>query len=100
MKNLIRSRNFKRIFACLAVVLIMGAMAVPCFAAEGDAASEAVSAMNQGFSTITGTLSIGNIIKVAAIALGVCVGFMFFWWGIRKVIRMVTAAFKKGKVSV
>lgn len=100
MKGLVKSCKVKRIFAALAVVLIIGAMAVPCFAVESSPASEALSAMSEGFSTITGTLSIGNVIKVAAIALGVCVGFMFFWWGIRKVIRMVQTAFKKGKVSV
>lgn len=100
MKGLMKSCKVKRIFAALAVVLIIGAMAVPCFAAEGDVASEAVSAMSQGFSTITGTLSIGNVLKVISIALGVCVGFVFFWWGIRKVVRMVTAAFKKGRASV
>lgn len=94
-------RSFKKIFAILACVIVLGAMCIPfAFAAEGDAASEAVSAITSGFGQITSTITIGNILSVLGIVLAVAVGFFFFWWGIRKVVRVVTAAFKKGKISV
>ena len=97
-------KSFRKIFAILAVVTVLGAMCIPfAFAADGDPtnyATEAVSAMKSGFSQITSTISIGNVLTVLAIVLGVAVGFFFFWWGIRKVIKVVTASFKKGKVSV
>lgn len=97
-------RSFKKIFAILACVTVLGAMCIPfAFAAEGDVvspASEAVSAITSGFSQITSTITIGNVLSVLGIVLAVAVGFFFFWWGIRKVVRVVTAAFKKGKISV
>lgn len=93
---------FKRVLSFLMIFAIMGCMAIPAFAAEGDTsvANDAVSAVSSAFSTVTSTISVGNILKMVGIALGACVAFFFFWWGIRKVIKMVTNAFKKGKVSV
>lgn len=91
-------KNLKKVLALFAVVMIMGAMAVPCFAADGD--SEAVSAVKAGFTQVTGTISIANVLQVLAIVLGVAFGFFFFWWGIRKVIRVASKAFKNGRVSV
>ncbi len=91
-------KNLKKVFALFAVVMIIGAMAVPCFAAEVD--SEAVSAVKAGFTQVTGTISIANVLQVLGIVLGVAFGFFFFWWGIRKVIRVVSKSFKNGRVSV
>lgn len=97
-------KSFRKIFAILAVVTVLGAMCIPfAFAAEGDSAnyaSEAVSAMKSGFSQVTGTITISNVLTVLAIVLGTAVGFFFFWWGIRKVIRVVSKSFKSGRVSV
>lgn len=97
-------KSFRKIFAILAVVTVLGAMCIPfAFAVEGDSANDAsaaVSAISSGFSQITGTLKISNLIAVLGVALGSAVAFFFFWWGIRKVVRAVTAAFKKGRISV
>lgn len=91
-------KNLKKVLALFAVVMIIGAMAVPCFAADTD--SEAVSAIKSGFTQVTSTISISNILQVLAIVLGVAIGFFFFWWGIRKVIKVATKSFKNGKVTV
>ena len=93
-------RSFKKIFAILACVTVLAAMCIPAAFAADDAASEAVSAITSGFGQITSTITIGNILSVLGIVLAVAVGFFFFWWGIRTVVRVVTAAFKKGKISV
>lgn len=97
-------KSFRKIFAILAVVTVLGAMCIPFAFAEGAAsanyASEAVSAMKSGFGEVTGTITIGNVLTVLAIVLGTAVGFFFFWWGIRKVIRVVSKSFKSGRVSV
>lgn len=99
--KIFKGRNFKRLMAILGVVLCLGCTLIPCaFAAEANAASEAVSAVKAGFSEITGTITIGNVLSVLAIVLGVAIGFVFFWWGIRKVIRVVSKSFKSGRVSV
>lgn len=96
-----KNKMFKRIFALCACVMIMFSMAIPSFAVESsNYASEAVSAMNEGLSGVTSTLTIGNIVTVLLAVLGIAVGFMFFWWAIRKVLGIVQRAFKKGKVSV
>lgn len=97
MKN---KKMFKSLFAVFAVVCVLFSMAVPAFATEADYASEAVSAVSAGLAEVTGTFTIGNILTVLLSVLGIAVGFMFFWWAIRKVIGIVKRAFTKGKVSV
>lgn len=91
-------KNLKKVFSLFAVVMIMGAMAVPCFATGED--SEAVSAIKSGFTQVTSTISIGNVLQVLTIVLATALGFFFFWWGIRKVIRVASKSFKNGRVSV
>lgn len=93
-------KKFKKVFAVLMAVMVFATLGVTMSFAADDAASEAVSAMQAGFNEVTSTISIGNVITVILAVIGVCVGFVFFWWGIRKVVRMVMAAFKKGKISV
>lgn len=98
MKN---KKMLKKFFALFAVVMMLFSMAVPAFATnQTDYADEAVSAMKAGLAEVTGTLSIGNILTVILAVLGIAVGFMFFWWGLRKIIRIAKNAFTKGKVSV
>lgn len=95
------NKNIKRLLAVFACVLIVGCMAVPAFATSGtDYADQAVSAVQAGLGEITGTISIGNIFTVLAAVIGIAIGFVFFWWALRKVIRIVMGAFRKGKVSV
>ena len=45
-------------------------------------------------------VSVQTVVGVIASILAVCVGFAFFWWAIRKVLKMLMSAFKKGNVSV
>lgn len=52
------------------------------------------------FTGLTSQISVENIVGVIAAVIGVCVGLVFMWWGARKVVSMLMAAFRKGKVSV
>lgn len=98
MKN---KKMLKKLFALVAVVCVVFSMAVPAFATDQtNYAEEAVSAMKSGLAEVTGTLTIGNILTVLLSVIGIAVGFMFFWWAIRKVLGIVKRAFTKGKVSV
>lgn len=98
MKN---KKMLKRIITLAAVVCVVFSMAVPAFAtSQTNYADVAVSAMQEGLAEVTGTLSIGNILTVLLSVIGIAVGFMFFWWAIRKVLGIVKRAFTKGKVSV
>lgn len=99
MKN---KKMLNRLIALVAVVCVCLSMAVPAFA-TGDTvnyADQAVSAMQSGLDEVTGTLSIGNILTVLLSVIGIAVGFMFFWWAIRKVIGIAKRAFTKGRLSV
>lgn len=50
--------------------------------------------------TVTSQISVTTVVGVIGGIIAVCAGFAFFWWGIRKVIKMVMSALKKGKMAV
>ena len=91
-------RGFKAL-GCMLCVLAILAMSLVCCFADG-AGSEAVSAVQTVFTDVTGTINIGNIVSILAIVVGACVGLVLMWFGIRKVIRIIMGAFRKGKISV
>lgn len=49
---------------------------------------------------LTGQISVSSVVGVLAAAAGAAVGLAFMWWGARKLIKVLMAAFKKGKVSL
>lgn len=50
-------------------------------------------------TAITGQISVATVVEVLAVAAGAAVGLVFMWWGVRKLITVLMAAFKKGKLS-
>lgn len=50
-------------------------------------------------NALTGSLNAGAITKIIATCLGSSVGLALTWFGARKLISSVMAAFKKGKVK-
>ena len=51
-------------------------------------------------TALTDQISVSSVVGVLATVVAACVGFAFMWWGLRKAIRALMSAFKKGKVSV
>lgn len=101
LRKLTSSKSFKKAASLTMCLMLMFTMCFSASAADSENyATDAVSSVSSAFSTVTSIISIGNIFQMVGIALAACVGFFFFWWGIRKVIGMVTKAFKKGKISV
>lgn len=49
---------------------------------------------------ITPQISVSTIVGVLATGVAAVIGLVFMWWGARKAVRMLMAAFRKGKVSV
>ena len=49
---------------------------------------------------VTAQISVSNVATVLGTIAGAGVGFAFFWWGGRKALRALMAAFKKGKISI
>lgn len=51
-------------------------------------------------STLNGQFSVANIVPVLTNAAAAAVVLAFMWWGIRKVVKIIMAAFRKGRVSL
>lgn len=51
-------------------------------------------------TALQGQISVTTIVEVLAVTAGACVGLAFMWWGVRKLVRALMSAFKKGKVSL
>lgn len=57
------------------------------------------SDLSSVLSAITAQISMTSILGVVAGAIGASIGLVFMWWGVRKLIRVVMSAFRKGRVS-
>lgn len=51
-------------------------------------------------TAITAQLSVSTIAEVLTYAAGLAVALVFFWWGVRKALRVLMGAFRKGRMSV
>ena len=49
---------------------------------------------------MTGQIRVSTIVATLAVFVGAVIGIVFMWWGVRKAVRTIMAAFRKGKVSV
>lgn len=103
LKNLSPEKRsaFKKIGCLFCALCVFAFSAVSAFAeGAGTAGAPAVSAVQSVFNDVTGTINIGNVVSILAIVVGACVGLVLMWFGIRKVIRIIMGAFRKGKISV
>lgn len=64
------------------------------------AAPVGYSDISQILTTVTNQFSVSNIVAMIAGILGVTVGFIFLWWGVRKGFRAIVGAATKGKPKV
>ncbi len=48
---------------------------------------------------ITAQISVSQIVAVLAAAAAIAITFVFMWWGIRKVTKMVMGSARSGKIS-
>lgn len=51
-------------------------------------------------SALTSQISVTTIIGVLATLVTAGIGLVFMWWGVRKALRSLMAAFRKGKMSL
>lgn len=68
------------------------------FLAEG-ASAIGWSDLSSVLTAITTQISVTTVIAVIAGAIGAAIGLVFMWWGVRKLIRVLMSAFRKGKLS-
>lgn len=45
-------------------------------------------------------ISVSTVAAVIASCVTACIALVFFWWGVRKVVRMIMTAFKRGKLKI
>lgn len=58
------------------------------------------SAFSSVIEAVTAQVSVSTVVEVLVYAVPVVIGLVFMWWGVRKVVRMVMSAFRKGRISV
>lgn len=68
--------------------------------AAGAAETVTTSTIMDILTAITSTFSISQIVAMIAGLLGVSMGFVFLWWGVRKGSKMIFKAVKSGKFSI
>lgn len=74
-------------------------------ALAASADTTAVSTIGpDSWSSVTGTIgqqvNVVNVVAVIAASIAACITLVFMWWGVRKGVRMLMSAFKKGKLRV
>ena len=104
--QLIKSSKFKKVMgivltvSCIACMFICGASATSSSGITNFSADEAVSAASTLFGGVYDVLNFTNIAKVLGIGIGACVGIWLAWWGIRKLIRMLSKVLERGRLSL
>lgn len=66
----------------------------------GGASAVTASDWASVISAMTAQISVATIVGVMATIVAACIGIVFMWWGVRKAVRALMAAFRKGKISV
>lgn len=66
----------------------------------GSASPVTASDWASVISAMTAQISVATIVGVMATIVAACIGIVFMWWGVRKAVRALMAAFRKGKISV
>lgn len=51
-------------------------------------------------NAITSQISVSTVAEVLTYAAGLAIALVFFWWGVRKALRVLMGAFRKGRMSV
>lgn len=51
-------------------------------------------------SAMTNQISVSTVVAVLATLVTAGIGLVFMWWGVRKAIRSLMSAFRKGKMDV
>lgn len=67
---------------------------------SGSASAVTAADWASVISAMTAQVSVATIVGVLATIVAACIGIVFMWWGVRKAVRALMAAFRKGKISV
>lgn len=85
----------------LAPALAAPLAAVTAFPAFAEGATPVTAAdWASVITALTNQVSVSTIVAVLATTVAAGIGLVFMWWGLRKAVRTIMAAFRKGKLSV
>lgn len=67
-----------------------------------DATTTVVTASDWAdvITSLTNQVSVSTVVGVLATTVAAGIGLVFMWWGLRKAVRTIMGAFRKGKLSV
>lgn len=83
--------------AALAIFTALVVLGVPNIAMADAISSTSFSGV---ITAITGQISVSTVAEVLTYAAGIAIALVFFWWGVRKALRVLMSAFRKGRMSV
>lgn len=92
----------KKVLALTTLLLMVPAFAFaePTTPAGGSSGGNFSTAeLSTIINTITGSINVTSIVGMIAAMITACIGIVFMWWAIRKGIRVIMSAVRKGKVS-
>lgn len=65
-----------------------------------DSTTIGIDAWQSVLNAMTSQISVPTVIAVLAGCVSAGIGLVFMWWGVRKTVRSLMSAFKKGRLSV
>lgn len=65
-----------------------------------DATTIGYSDFSSIITAVTTQVNVANIVAVLASVVAIAIGLVFMWWGIRKCVKIIMKAAKKGKLSM
>lgn len=83
----------------LAAMVILSTFSV-AFASEAGSTAVTAADINGVITAMTSQISVTTIMTVLVAAIGAAIGFVFMWWGVRKLLATFFSGFRKGKASV
>lgn len=89
-----RKKSLQVALMCMAMACMM------CFPAFAEVTPVTATDWAPIITAITGQISVSTVVAVIASAIGAGIGLVFMWWGGRKAVSTLMAAFRKGKVSM
>ena len=101
VKQFFSKSTVKKLLAVAGILSMMACLGVGmACSAEEATATDIVTGIETVTNAVTTQFSISTIASIIGVVLAGCVGLFLFWWGARKVVRMIMSAFKKGKISL
>lgn len=68
--------------------------------ATATATTVDATAWSAVMDALTAQISVSTVVGVLASIVTAGIGLVFMWWGVRKAVRALMSAFKKGKMSL